>query len=135
MPIFRRANFPGLSIFCSRDGESTALPGMQSDRWNAEYGNPLATLWAIAIVCTISTTTLIRRRIKLQGKEHEEMRKYWALFIGMLLAATIGLSACAEKKAPPPPPPPPPAAAPADNMAQPPAAPAEGMKPMEAPKK
>jgi len=62
------------------------------------------------------------------------MRKYWALFFGMLLAATIGLSACAEKKAPPPPPPPP-AMAPADNMAQPPAAPAEAPKPMEAPKK
>jgi len=66
------------------------------------------------------------------------MRKYWALFLGMLFAATIGLSACAEKKAPPPPPPP--AAAPADNAMMAPAdnammAPAEAPKPMEAPKK
>jgi hypothetical protein len=64
------------------------------------------------------------------------MRKYWSLFLGLLLAASIGLAACAEKKAPPPPPPPPPpAAAPADNAAAPPAAPAEAPKPMEAPKK
>ncbi|MBI5577406.1 MAG: hypothetical protein HY896_13730 [Deltaproteobacteria bacterium] len=58
------------------------------------------------------------------------MRKYWALFFALLLAATIGLSACAEKKEPPPPPPAPPAApaAPADNAAKPPA-------PAEAPKK
>jgi hypothetical protein len=64
------------------------------------------------------------------------MRKYWSLFLGLLLAASIGLAACAEKKAPPPPPPPPPpAAAPADNAAAPPAAPAEAPKPMEEPKK
>ncbi|HEY7585886.1 MAG TPA: hypothetical protein VH866_05195 [Candidatus Deferrimicrobiaceae bacterium] len=58
------------------------------------------------------------------------MRKYWALFLGLLLAATIGLSACAKKEEPPPPPPAPPAAAPADNAAK--AAPA---MPAEAPKK
>lgn len=62
------------------------------------------------------------------------MRKYWALFLSMVLAVAIGLSACAEKKAPPPPPPPP-AAAPADNAAAPPAAPAVAPKPAEAPKK
>lgn len=62
------------------------------------------------------------------------MRKYWALFFGMMFAAMIGLSACAEKKAPPPPPPPP-AEAPADNAAMAPAAPAEAPKPEEAPKK
>ena len=72
----------------------------------------------------------------MKGKEYEAMRKYWALFLAMLFAVMIGLSACAEKKAPPPPPPPPPAAAaPADNAAAPPAAPAEAPKPMEAPKK
>jgi hypothetical protein len=62
------------------------------------------------------------------------MRKYWALFLGLLLAATIGLSACAKKEEPPPPPPAPPAApaAPADNAAKAPAAPAA---PAEAPKK
>jgi hypothetical protein len=60
------------------------------------------------------------------------MRKYWALFLGLLLAATIGLSACAEKKEPPPPPPAPPAAPAAENAAPAPAAPAA---PAEAPKK
>jgi hypothetical protein len=60
------------------------------------------------------------------------MRKYWALFLGLLLAATIGLSACAKKEEAPPPPPPPPAAAPADNAAPAPMAPAP---PAEAPKK
>ena len=57
------------------------------------------------------------------------MRKYLSMMFALLLAATIGLSACA-KKAEPPPPPPPPAAAPtmpADNMA--PAAPAAPMAP------
>jgi len=50
------------------------------------------------------------------------MRKYLAMMFVLMLAATIGLSACAKKEEPPPPPPPAPAAAPADNMA--PAAPA-----------
>jgi len=98
----------------------------------------LATSDASAIFRCISSTTRIRQRINLKGKEYEAMRKYWALFLGMLFAATIGLSACAEKKAPPPPPPP--AAAPADNAMMAPAdnammAPAEAPKPMEAPKK
>jgi len=59
------------------------------------------------------------------------MRKYVAMFYMLVLAATIGLSACAEQKPPAPPPPPPaPAAAPADNAAKPamPAAPAEAPK-------
>jgi hypothetical protein len=56
------------------------------------------------------------------------MRKYWALFLGLLLAATIGLSACAKKEPPPPPPPPPPAV----ENAVPAPAPAP---PAEAPKK
>ncbi len=64
------------------------------------------------------------------------MRKYWALFLSLVFAASIGLVACAKKEAPPPPPPPPaeaPAEAPADNAAM---APAEAPKPMEeAPKK
>jgi Cu-Zn family superoxide dismutase len=57
------------------------------------------------------------------------MRKYLSMMFALLLAATIGLSACAKKEEPPPPPPPP-AAAPAmpmDNMA--PAAPAAPMAP------
>jgi hypothetical protein len=54
------------------------------------------------------------------------MRKYLAMMFVLMLAATIGLSACAKKEEPPPPPPPP-AAAPADNMA--PAAPAAPMAP------
>ena len=57
------------------------------------------------------------------------MRKYLSMMFALMLAATIGLSACAEKKTEPPPPPPPPAAAPADNMA--PAAPAAPMAPAE----
>jgi hypothetical protein len=59
------------------------------------------------------------------------MRKYLAMFYVLVLAATIGLSACAEQKKPEPPPPPPAApAAPADNAAKPaaPAAPAEAPK-------
>ena len=60
------------------------------------------------------------------------MRKYWALFLGLLLAATIGLSACAKKEEAPTPPPPPPAAAPAPGMDNAPMAPAP---PAEAPKK
>ena len=60
------------------------------------------------------------------------MRKYVAMFYMLVLAATIGLSACAEQKKPEPPPPPPAApaapAAPADNAMKPPA-------PAEAPKK
>ena len=52
------------------------------------------------------------------------MRKYLAMMFVLMLAATIGLSACAKKEEPPPPPP---AAAPADNMA--PAAPAAPMAP------
>ena len=54
------------------------------------------------------------------------MRKYLSMMFVLMLAATIGLSACAKKEEPPPPPPPP-AAAPADNMA--PAAPAAPMAP------
>ena len=54
------------------------------------------------------------------------MRKYLSMLFVLMLAATIGLSACAKKEEPPPPPPPP-AAAPADNMA--PAAPAAPMAP------
>jgi hypothetical protein len=51
------------------------------------------------------------------------MRKYLAMMFVLMLAATIGLSACAKKEEPPPPPPPAAAPAmPADNMA--PAAPA-----------
>jgi hypothetical protein len=64
------------------------------------------------------------------------MRKYLAMLFVLMLAATIGLSACAKKEAPPPPPPPAPAAAPADNAAKAaPAAPAAPMAPAEAPKK
>ena len=60
------------------------------------------------------------------------MRKYVAMFYMLVLAATIGLSACAEQKKPEPPPPPPAApAAPADNAAK----PAAPMAPAEAPKK
>jgi len=60
------------------------------------------------------------------------MRKYLAMFYVLVLAATIGLSACAEQKKPEPPPPPPAApAAPADNAAK----PAAPMAPAEAPKK
>ncbi len=60
------------------------------------------------------------------------MRKYLAMMFVLMLAATIGLSACAEKKPEPPPPPPPAPAAPADNAA--PAAPA-APAPADAPKK
>jgi hypothetical protein len=61
------------------------------------------------------------------------MRKYLAMMFVLMLAATIGLSACAKKEEPPPPPPPAAAPAmPADNMA--PAAPA-APAPAEAPKK
>jgi len=58
------------------------------------------------------------------------MRKYLAMFYVLVLAATIGLSACAEQKKPEPPPPPPAPAAPADNAMKPamPAAPAEAPK-------
>ena len=37
------------------------------------------------------------------------MRKYLSMMFVLMLAATIGLSACAKKEEPPPPPPPPPA--------------------------
>ena len=62
------------------------------------------------------------------------MRKYLSMMFALLLAATIGLSACAKKEEPPPPPPPPAAAPamPADNMA--PAAPA-APAPADAPNK
>lgn len=61
------------------------------------------------------------------------MRKYLAMMFVLMLAATIGLSACAKKEEPPPPPPAPAApAAPADNAAAAPEAPAA---PAEAPKK
>lgn len=80
-------------------------------------------------MCYISPYTLPmtypQKRINSEGKEHGPMRKYLATFFVLMLAATIGLSACAKKEEAPPPPPPPPAAAPmapADNMA--PAAPA-----------
>ncbi len=61
------------------------------------------------------------------------MRKYLSMMFALLLAATIGLSACAKKEEPPPPPPPPAAAPaepamptmPADNMM----APATPMEP------
>ena len=55
------------------------------------------------------------------------MRKYLSMMFVLMLAATIGLSACAKKAEPPPPAP---AAAPADNAAKPaaPAAPAEAPK-------
>jgi hypothetical protein len=43
------------------------------------------------------------------------MRKYLSMMISLILAATIGFSACAEKK--PESPPPLPAAKPADNAA------------------
>ena len=59
------------------------------------------------------------------------MRKYLAMFYMLVLAATIGLSACAEQKKPEPPPPPPAPAAPADNAM----APAAPAAPAEAPKK
>ncbi|MGZ8428831.1 MAG: hypothetical protein ACXWWV_02520 [Candidatus Deferrimicrobiaceae bacterium] len=63
------------------------------------------------------------------------MRKYWSLFLSLLLAASIGLAACQKPaEPPPPPPPPPPAAAPTDNAMKP-LVPAEAPKPMEAPKK
>lgn len=45
------------------------------------------------------------------------MRKYLSLLLGLVFAASIGVSACAKKEAPPPPPPPAPAAAPSDNAA------------------
>ena len=55
------------------------------------------------------------------------MRKHLSIMLVLILAATIGISACAEKKPEPPPPPP---AAPADNTApaapEAPAAPAGG---------
>jgi len=60
------------------------------------------------------------------------MRKYLSMMFVLMLAATIGLSACAKKEEPPPPPPPPAAAPamPADNMMAPaaPAAPAPAEK-------
>jgi len=62
------------------------------------------------------------------------MRKYLSMMFVLLMAATIGLSACAKKEEPPPPPPPAPAAAPAapaDNMMK----PGMPMAPAEAPKK
>jgi len=64
------------------------------------------------------------------------MRKYLSMLFVLLLAATIGLFACAKKEEPPPPPPPPAAApaapaAPADNMMK----PGMPMAPAEAPKK
>ena len=40
------------------------------------------------------------------------MRKYLSMMFVLMLAATIGLSACAKKEEPPPPPPPPAAAPP-----------------------
>lgn len=58
------------------------------------------------------------------------MRKYLALFFMLLLAASIGLSACAKKEEAPAPPAPaaePAPMPPADNAA--PAAPAEGAAP------
>ena len=55
------------------------------------------------------------------------MRKYLSMLFALMLAATIGLSACAKKEEPPPPPPPPPAAAPADNGA--PGAPGDLVRP------
>ncbi|MGB6411520.1 MAG: hypothetical protein WBF16_10025, partial [Candidatus Deferrimicrobiaceae bacterium] len=55
------------------------------------------------------------------------MRKYWALFLSLVFAASFGFVACAKKEAPPPPPPP--AEAPADKGAM---APAEADKAMEA---
>ena len=64
------------------------------------------------------------------------MRKYLSMLFALMLAATIGLSACAKKEEPPPPPPPPPAAAPMDNMAPAePAPPAAPTAPAEEPKK
>lgn len=45
------------------------------------------------------------------------MRKYLSMMLSLILAATIGLSACAEKKPESPSPPPPPAAKPAENAA------------------
>ena len=58
------------------------------------------------------------------------MRKYLAMMFVLMLAATIGLSACAKKEEPPPPPPPTPTAAPADNIA-----PTAPIPPTKAPKK
>ena len=46
------------------------------------------------------------------------MRKYLSMMFALMLAATIGLSACAKKEEPPPPPPPPPAAAPGAERLQ-----------------
>jgi hypothetical protein len=43
------------------------------------------------------------------------MRKYLSMTLSLILAATVGLSACAEKKPGSPPPPPP--ANPAENVA------------------
>jgi hypothetical protein len=66
------------------------------------------------------------------------MRKLCSVILGLVFAASIGLTACAKKEAPPPPPPPPPMApsttdnamAPGDNAAMKPG----GMeKPGEAP--
>ena len=45
------------------------------------------------------------------------MRKDLSMMLSLILAATIGLSACAEKKPESTLPPPPPAAKPADNAA------------------
>lgn len=44
------------------------------------------------------------------------MRKYLSMMLSLILAATIGLSACAEKKPESSSPPPPSAAKPADNV-------------------
>lgn len=57
------------------------------------------------------------------------MRKFCSVLLGLVFAASIGLTACAKKEAPPPPPPPPPMAPsttdntgmmPGDNSAMPP---------------
>jgi len=63
-----------------------------------------------------------------------KMRKFWALFLSLVFAASFSLAACAKKEAPPPPPPPPPAeqAAPADNTSMAPSTPAEAEKAVEA---
>jgi len=70
-----------------------------------------------------------------------KMRKFWALLLSLVFAASFSLAACAKKEAPPPPPPPPAEqAAPADNTSMAPAdnaamPPAGTEKPMEEPKK
>jgi hypothetical protein len=52
-----------------------------------------------------------RVQIKTEEKERGQMRKHLSITLVLILAATIGLSACAEKKPETPP------AAPADNTA------------------